>query len=193
MEINNKLSKYIVAVENFLPERAHEKLQEILNSNLFRFEEAGLSGVKKENYFDSNVRKTESFPLSNSNPSMTVTYWSNFLGTYIMQAGQRYREVTNTDFEATITDMQILKYFKNGFYKRHIDSGIHIPRTLSFVYFINDNFKGGELSFELPSNEVIKFEVKKNKLIMFPSNFLYPHRVVPVEEGVKYSVVAWAS
>jgi len=193
MEIKDKLIKYIVAVENFIPERIHEKLQETLNNNLFNFKEAGLSSVKKENYFDSNVRKTQTFPLDNLNSSMTVVHWSNLFGTYLMQAGHRYKEETNTDFEATITDMQILKYFKNGFYKKHIDSGIHIPRTLSFVYFINDNFKGGELSFELPSNEVIKFEVKKNKLIMFPSNFLYPHRVVPVEEGVKYSVVAWAS
>lgn len=193
MEINNKLIEYIVAVENFLPERAHKKLQEILNNNLFNFEEAGLSGIKKENYFDPNVRKTQMFPLDNLNSSMTVVYWYNFFGTYLMQAGQRYREETNTDFESTITDIQILKYFKNGFYKRHIDSGIHIPRTLSFVYFINDNFKGGELIFELPNNEVNKFEVKKNKLIMFPSNFLYPHKVAPVEEGVKYSVVSWAS
>ena len=67
-----------------------------------------------------------------------------------------------------------------------------MPRTLSYVYFINDDYKGGELIFELPTNEVIKVDVQKNKLIMFPSNFLYPHKVLPVEEGVKYSVVSWA-
>ena len=30
-------------------------------------------------------------------------------------------------------------------------------------------------------------------LIMFPSNFLYPHQVSPIKKGIRYSVVAWYS
>jgi hypothetical protein len=26
---------------------------------------------------------------------------------------------------------------------------------------------------------------------MFPSNFLYPHSVLPVTEGTRYSIVTW--
>ena len=134
MELKNKLSDYIVAIENFLPNSKNQKLREILDFNFFQFKKAEINtGVTKENHIDNKVRIT------------------------------------------------------------HTDSGKNMPRTLSYVYFINDDYKGGELIFELPTNEVIKVNIQKNKLIMFPSNFLYPHKVLPVEEGVKYSVVSWAS
>jgi predicted 2-oxoglutarate/Fe(II)-dependent dioxygenase YbiX len=29
-------------------------------------------------------------------------------------------------------------------------------------------------------------------VIVFPSVFLYPHRVEPVVEGIRYSLVSWA-
>tara|TARA_E500000318_G_scaffold7883_2_gene7260 strand:- start:3978 stop:4562 length:585 start_codon:yes stop_codon:yes gene_type:complete len=194
MEIKNKLSDYIISIENFLPSTKNKKIQEILDKNFFIFQKAGLSSdTEKENYYDKKIRQTETFPLENINRSMTVTYWANFLSTKFLEAGKEYCEMTNTSFVAKLTDMQILKYFKNGFYKKHTDSGINIPRTLSFIYFINDNYDGGDLVFELPSDEVIKLGIKENKLVIFPSNFLYPHTVLPVKEGIKYSIVSWAS
>ena len=35
-------------------------------------------------------------------------------------------------------------------------------------------------------------EIGKGDLLIFPSNFLYPHRVDPVTKGVRYSYVSWA-
>ena len=34
-------------------------------------------------------------------------------------------------------------------------------------------------------------ENKPNSLVIWPSNFIYPHRFTPVESGTRYSVVAW--
>lgn len=193
MELKNKLSDYIVSIENFLPNSKNQKLREILDFNFFQFEKAKINtGATKENHIDNKVRITEMFHLSNTSHSMTVIHWCNYLATALMESSKKYSEITNTNFLAEIVDIQILKYLEGGFYKTHIDSGKNTPRTLSYVYFINDDYKGGELIFELPTNEVIKVDVQKNKLIMFPSNFLYPHKVLPVEEGVKYSVVSWA-
>ena len=31
-----------------------------------------------------------------------------------------------------------------------------------------------------------------NRMIIWPSTFLYPHTVKPVTKGTRYSVVAWA-
>ena len=62
-----------------------------------------------------------------------------------------------------------------------------------FIYFVNDDYEGGELFFELPKiKESYKVGVKKDRLIIWPSNFLYPHKVEPVTKGIKYSVVSWA-
>ena len=39
-------------------------------------------------------------------------------------------------------------------------------------------------------DQVIPFEA--GDVIIFPSNFMYPHRVEPVTKGARYSYVSWA-
>ena len=34
-------------------------------------------------------------------------------------------------------------------------------------------------------------EFKKGDLILFPSNFLFPHRIDPVKKGTRYSYISW--
>jgi predicted 2-oxoglutarate/Fe(II)-dependent dioxygenase YbiX len=36
-----------------------------------------------------------------------------------------------------------------------------------------------------------KIELKAGSIMIFPSNFLYPHKVVEVTKGVRYSYVSW--
>ena len=59
---------------------------------------------------------------------------------------------------------------------------------LSVVGQLNEDFDGGE--FVLWGDKVIEF--KSGDLIIFPSNFMYPHRVQPVTKGARYSYVSWA-
>ena len=35
------------------------------------------------------------------------------------------------------------------------------------------------------------YKLNKGDVLMFPSTFLYPHRVEPVIEGTRYSYVSW--
>jgi predicted 2-oxoglutarate/Fe(II)-dependent dioxygenase YbiX len=52
---------------------------------------------------------------------------------------------------------------------------------------LNDNYRGGELiMFE---DQII--ELAAGDIIVFPSNFLYPHKIEPVTAGVRYSFVSW--
>ena len=59
---------------------------------------------------------------------------------------------------------------------------------LSIVGVLNNNYEGGE--FIMFDDYEIKF--KTGDLIIFPSIFLYPHKVKPVTKGIRYSFVAWA-
>ena len=86
--------------------------------------------------------------------------------------------------------IQILKYEQGGFYVEHTDHFSGRPRTLSGIYFLNNDYEGGDLIFNL-DNKDYKIEKKPNRFIVWPSNFLYPHRVTPVTKGVRYSVVTW--
>ena len=59
--------------------------------------------------------------------------------------------------------------------------------TLSIIGVLNDDYEGGELIMF----EDTKIDTKKGDLIIFPSNFLYPHEITPVTKGVRYSYVSW--
>lgn len=60
--------------------------------------------------------------------------------------------------------------------------------TLSILGALNEDYEGGELVFW--ESEAIK--LKAGSIMIFPSNFMYPHRVDEVTKGTRYSFVSWA-
>ena len=60
--------------------------------------------------------------------------------------------------------------------------------VLSIIGSLNDDYEGGE--FIMFQDEEIK--LKQGDLMIFPSVFLYPHRVEPVTKGVRNTFVSWA-
>jgi predicted 2-oxoglutarate/Fe(II)-dependent dioxygenase YbiX len=83
---------------------------------------------------------------------------------------------------------ELLKYPEGCFYIEHTDSFKARPRAVSCSFILNDDFEGGEFAF---FNKEIKYKLEKGDAIMFPSNFMYPHEVVPVTKGTRYSIVTW--
>jgi len=58
---------------------------------------------------------------------------------------------------------------------------------LSIIGLLNDTFEGGELIMF----EDKKIDIKKGDLVIFPSNFLYPHKINPLTKGIRYSYQSW--
>ncbi len=82
----------------------------------------------------------------------------------------------------------ILKYGEGQFFSNHIDDHKDYHRRVSTVYYMNDNYTGGEINFPRFG---ITFKPKANQMIVFPSNYVYNHSVSPVIEGNRYAVVGW--
>ena len=61
--------------------------------------------------------------------------------------------------------------------------------TLSIVGLLNDDFEGGEFSM-WDKDHIIPFT--KGDVMVFPSNFLFPHGVKDVKKGTRFSCVSWA-
>ena len=57
---------------------------------------------------------------------------------------------------------------------------------LSVLGVLNDDYEGGE--FVLIDE---KIDLSKGDIIVFPSNFMYPHKVEPVTKGTRYSYISW--
>jgi predicted 2-oxoglutarate/Fe(II)-dependent dioxygenase YbiX len=62
-----------------------------------------------------------------------------------------------------------------------------VPIMTALAIF-NDDYVGGKFTLF----EEKEIELKAGDLIIFPSNFLYPHRVDSVVSGTRYSAVTWA-
>lgn len=94
-----------------------------------------------------------------------------------------------------VTDMfpfQYSVYHENDHYDWHVDTGSAYlkqkERKISFSLILNDNYKGGELEFK-NSDENISLDLNKGDMVTFPS-FL-EHRVKPVLNGIRISLVGW--
>jgi hypothetical protein len=93
-----------------------------------------------------------------------------------------------------IEELSFLKYKKGGFYKLHSDEDFlwkcisEWYRLISYVYFVNDDYSGGKLVF--PQHDQ-KIHPKKNRLVIFPSNWCFEHTVEPVIKGTRYTIVTW--
>lgn len=82
----------------------------------------------------------------------------------------------------------LLRYKTGGYYIQHTDDYLNSHRVVSCSLALNDDYEGGEWAF-FDAN--YKKKVNKGSVILFPSNFMYPHQILPVTKGTRYSIVSW--
>jgi hypothetical protein len=82
----------------------------------------------------------------------------------------------------------LLRYNVGQFYVQHTDSYKLHPRSVSCSFVLNDDYEGGEFAF---FDRELKYKLKKGSAILFPSNFMYPHEIMPVTKGIRYSIITW--
>ena len=90
-------------------------------------------------------------------------------------------------------DSQFLKYNVDGRFNTHTDHYAGASRTLSMSIILNESFLGGAFQFWNDTGETIIKEIDAvtGDVIIFPSNFLYPHSVAPIMMGTRYAIVNW--
>lgn len=82
----------------------------------------------------------------------------------------------------------LLKYGPGQQFTDHIDDNPFYHRRISTVYYLNENYTGGEINFPRFN---ITFKPKANQMLIFPSTYVYNHSVSPVIDGTRYAVVSW--
>lgn len=82
--------------------------------------------------------------------------------------------------------MNFVKYGPGQHFSYHSDHGWSYISTVSMVAYINDDYTEGGIRFD-KINKTIK--PKAGDLYIFPSNYLFSHAALPVESGLKYSIV----
>jgi len=63
--------------------------------------------------------------------------------------------------------------------------------VMSYIVLLNDEFEGGNFEYKFADGSTHKVDLTAGDLVMWPSLFLYPHRITPVTKGERISVVVW--
>ena len=81
----------------------------------------------------------------------------------------------------------LYKGSEKGTYVTHTDSFDKFPRLISMSILLNDDFDGGNFCFF----DEYKIEKKVGSAVVFPSNFCFPHSVLPVSNGNRHAIITW--
>jgi len=158
---------------------------------------------------NESIRKTKIHKLPNS-----------FLSIYEENFKAHQSEIENYFSLAltTSTKAQVLEYTKGSFYIKHSDDSNELvneagetvgftqvapQRKLTTVLFLtshekhsddNYSFKGGELIFNYlfdKDGNQIKLYPQAGDMVVFPSNPIYSHEVLPVKDGYRLTLAQW--
>ena len=165
-------------------------------SNKWEFGEAAIVGKNNNaNTVNKKIRNTQIWDLSPKEKHLTNVHFGALISHFIAKYIKQYcKDLKLYDFPFNgIQNIQVLRYEEGGFYVWHTDHGQSVPRTISCILLLNNDYEGGELMFMDSNGEnKRKIETKPARLIMWPSNFMFPHKVNTVKKGKRYSIVAWA-
>jgi predicted 2-oxoglutarate/Fe(II)-dependent dioxygenase YbiX len=53
---------------------------------------------------------------------------------------------------------------------------------------MNNGFEGGQVAL---FDRELMYSLDCGDVLMFPSNFMYPHEILPVKSGVRFSIITW--
>jgi SM-20-related protein len=158
---------------------------------------------------DEKIRKTKIHKIPEF---MLEEYRSSFLR--CQRSIEEYFSIALT----TATEVQALEYTAGAFYIKHADDSNELVndngetvgfiqvaplRKVTTVLFATSyaedrgdatHFSGGELVFNYlfdSAGRQITLQPKAGDLVVFPSNPIYSHEVLPVKEGYRLTLVQW--
>jgi hypothetical protein len=183
------VNDYIVVFEDVI---THALCDAILNefSNEEEWEKTVVGG--NGGRVDDKVRTAETVVLSyphviEKNPKVRAKL-DKYVFTSAGLAIKKYNEKFESCKIQEDSGYELLRYKEGQFYVQHTDSFKARPRAVSCSFVLNDDYEGGEFAF---FDRELKYKLKKGSCIMFPSNFMYPHEIMPVTSGTRYSIITW--
>ena len=183
----NTLEQYIHVLDNILTdELCDEILSEYKNSDEWADPLVGNGTVSR------NMRNCDQILLSCPNIISKNYERRNKIDEMIQQCVHEAADMyvqSHTNFAISIdTGYQLLRYQEGGFYIQHTDSFTQQQRSVSCSLHLNDDYEGGNFGF---FDREMQVRAGKGSAVIFPSNFMFPHEVMPVTKGTRYAIITW--
>lgn len=182
------IEDYIVVFEDVMTHNLCDAIVEEFKNE----EEWEPTTIGNNGTLDENIRFADTILISYPHVIEKNPKVRSKLDRYVFVSAKLSIEKYNRKFPKAFIEQdsgyQLLRYKKGNFYKQHTDNFLKHPRSVSCSFALNDDYEGGEWGF-FDRQKVIK--VPKGSAIMFPSNFMYPHEIMPVTNGIRYSLITW--
>jgi predicted 2-oxoglutarate/Fe(II)-dependent dioxygenase YbiX len=196
--IENPLSYILIRPNVINPEGLQELVTHIKSSpaeDLSVFDPDKTNATGKTSWIvDKQTRDTQIVPMGPLYPKIEDLFRNTV------------KNIINPFYQVEVDSSeipQILSYGIGGHYRPHIDGesiwmtprGEKIwkkstDRDLSMVFFLNNDFEGGDFVF--PELKV-RVRPEPGMMVCFPSNHHYMHGVEKITKGKRYSIVTWAT
>ncbi len=183
--------KSFIYVKNHIPK---EICNELIN-------ECNKRNWKKHNWNNYAKKETFSEPTKELDVMSGTPEQQKKITPYIAKALQEYQEIHSTPGQKTeghwLSQFSLIRFnrYRVGTMMREHYDHIHsifdghmkgVP-IVSIVANLNKDYEGSEFYCR---GEKIK--LKTGDVLLFPSNFMYPHEVKETTKGTRYSFVSWA-
>jgi len=181
------LDKYIIIIPNIVPlDLCQNIIKEYINSDEWQNAGTGPNGDA-----NLNIRNCDYIQVSHSDiiqDSINRLNIDNNLFDIAAQCIKEYKKQFKHSLIQQDTGYDLLRYNTGGFYTQHVDSFLQAPRLVSCSLCLNDDYEGGEFAF---FDKALKYKLNIGDAIMFPSTFMYPHEIMPIIKGTRYSIITW--
>jgi len=186
--MQDRLEDYVLVIENVVPKKLCKQVIKELKKvewqkfKFYNYKKNNLKSLSKEKELET------SYDLIDSH---------NEMGEHLWYAIEKYVKHYNFPWFPGwngYTHLKYNKYKKGTLMAEHCDHIHHmfdgnkkgIP-TLSCTGALNNDYEGGD--FYMFKNK--KYKIDTGSVIIFPSNFLFPHKVKEITKGTRYTYVSW--
>ena len=174
----NSLKDYIKVYRGMVPPQVCEYLVGVASQDYSaRWEPIGVVDNSK------GVRVCDSIVLN------AADHIDSTIQEYVFEADNRYTGVFKDLKISEDKGYTLLRYLPGGKYEYHTDQHNLYNREITIIINLNDDYEGGDLGHCYD-----KFNTKLGigDVCVFPSNFMFPHKIKPITSGTRYSIVTWA-
>ena len=185
------LGSGIFVFHDLIPENCISILEDVIENqeNNYTYREAMVGyGMKMPDYRDCLDFKYKRLDIEHDNSThgmMLKKVWDSVYNK-ALPAVKTYCKYFNIGELRYWEAMNFVRYGEGQHFQEHHDHGYSYNCVVSLVGYPNDDYEGGELYFRLQD---LTIKPTAGDLFIFPSNFMYPHKAMPVKSGVKHSIV----
>lgn len=180
---NNSVDNIII-YENLLEQQDLEKLMDFVKTADFDYQ-----GTKEKTEEELEIEKNIYKQYQKELPEEIKTILSKIFDKTRTDFEQKYQiKIENRIEDGGNSYIFLNKWKKNIHMNLHYDEFLMPDFNVSTIYYLNDNYGGGEIHFPVHN---LKIKPKANSAITFPGSESYAHEILEVFDNDRYTSSAW--